>query len=221
MHHPPLRLLIFDFDGVIAESIAMKAEAFRKTFSFVPEHQDEIVTYHLDNGGMSRYVKFRNIYRDILHEELTKEQELGLAHCYEGLVRERMFEIPLVFGAEAILQQYAGCLPLYVVSATPQEEMEEIVSRRGLSKYFNRVYGSPRSKADCIREILGDTGVMPGETLFIGDAPQDWQAAIETGVRFIGRVAPGDENRFAGRPGVEVIVSDLSELGEYLAEHHF
>lgn len=217
MHHPPLRLLIFDFDGVIAESIAMKAEAFRETFSFIPKHQDEIVQYHLDNGGMSRYVKFQNIYRDILHENLTKEQESKLARCYEGLVRERMFEIALVPGAEAILKQYAGRLPLYVVSATPQEEMEEIVCRRGLSKYFVRVYGSPRSKADCIREILEDTGVMPGETLFIGDAPQDWQAAVETGVRFIGRVAPWDENRFAGRHGVFAIISDLHELQNYLS----
>ena len=218
MQKPPLSLLIFDFDGVIAESIAMKAEAFRETFSFVPEHQNEIVKYHLDNGGMSRYVKFRNIYQNILHEELTQEQEELLAGRYEGLVREKMYSIPLVSGAEEILQHYTGQIPLYVVSATPQGEIEEIVSRLGLAGYFTRVYGSPRRKGDCIREILTDTGVSPAETLFIGDAPQDWQAAEETGVRFVARVAEGDEDRFSGRHGVEATVSDLHELRRYLQD---
>jgi beta-phosphoglucomutase len=94
-------------------------------------------------------------------------------------------------------------LPLYIVSATPEGEMHEIARRRDLTKYFVRIYGSPKTKAECIREILDETGALPDEALFVGDAPNDWQAAYETGVRFVARVRPGDTNRFAGRPGVE------------------
>ena len=54
--------IIFDFDGVILESVSVKTAAFRQLFSFAPEHVDEIVQYHLDNGGMSRFDKFRYIY---------------------------------------------------------------------------------------------------------------------------------------------------------------
>lgn len=219
MQHPPLRLIIFDFDGVIAESISMKAEAFRETFSFVPEHQDAIVQYHLDNGGMSRFVKFRHIYKEMLHEELTHEQEEWLGDRYAGIIREKMFTIPLVPGAFELLNELKGNIPLFVVSATPEGEMHEIADRRRLSDYFIRIYGSPRSKADCIREILTATGVSPEETLFIGDAPQDWQAATDTGVRFIARVAPGDTDRFFGKPGVERIVSDLHEIRELFSSN--
>ena len=217
MHHPPLRLIIFDFDGVIAESIAMKAAAFRETFSFAPEYQDEIVQYHLDNGGMSRFVKFRYIYKEILHEELTREQEEWLGERYAGIVREKMFTIPLVPGAFELLNDVKGKIPLYVVSATPGEEMLEIADRRGLAGYFDGIYGSPGSKADRIREILSTNCVSPEETLFIGDAPQDYEAAHETGVRFIARVAPGDPDRVSGKSGVERIVSDLHEIRQLLS----
>ncbi len=213
---PPLRLIIFDFDGVIAESIAMKAEAFRETFSFVPEHQDKIVQYHLDNGGMSRYAKFRYIYREILCQKLTGEQEQRLGDRYAGLVREKMYTIPLVPGATELLIAWSRLLPLYIVSATPEEEMLMIAEKRGLADYFAGIYGSPRPKADCIRNILGENGISPGEALFVGDAPQDLQAAVETGVRFIARVATGDIDRFSGCPGVEAVVADLYTLHAYL-----
>ena len=216
MHHTPLRLIIFDFDGVIAASIAMKAEAFRETFSFVPEYQDEIVQYHLDNGGMSRFVKFRYIYKEMLHEELSPEREKWLGERYAGIVRRKMFSIPLVPGALELLETVKGKIPLYIVSATPEEEMLEIADRRGLAGYFDGIYGSPGSKADCIREILSKNGSSPEKTLFIGDAPQDYEAARDTGVRFIARVAPGDQDRFSGKPGVERIVSDLHEIREVL-----
>ncbi|MCK8519384.1 HAD family hydrolase [Methanoculleus sp. 7T] len=62
--------VILDFDGVIVESIPLKTVAFRKIFSFAPEHLDEIIAFHLENGGMSRYDKFRYIYANILNEDL-------------------------------------------------------------------------------------------------------------------------------------------------------
>jgi beta-phosphoglucomutase len=64
-----LATLILDFDGVIVESIPLKTVAFSKIFSFAPpKHLDEIIAFHLENGGMSRYDKFRHIYANILHE---------------------------------------------------------------------------------------------------------------------------------------------------------
>ncbi len=213
-----IRLLILDFDGVVAESIAMKAEAFKETFSFAPGHLDEIVAYHLENGGMSRYDKFRYIYANILHEDLTAEQERRLADRYAGLIFEKMLTIPFVPGAEELLRDCSRVLPLYIVSATPEGEMREITRHRDIDRYFVRVYGSPKTKAECVREILAETGSPQAETLFVGDAPQDWQAARETGVRFIARVKPGDPDRFSGRPGVEAVVSNLHELLSYIRD---
>ena len=213
-----LTTLIFDFDGVIVESIPLKTAAFREVFSFVPDHLDEIIAYHLENGGMSRYNKFRYIYADILHEPLTPDVEEHLAGEYVRLIFDAMLTVPYVEGAEDLLRDCSGALPLYIVSATPEGEMREIARRRDLTGYFVRIYGSPKTKVECIREILEETGAAPGEALFIGDAPNDWEAAYETGVRFVARIRPGDENRFLGRPGVEGIVANLHELRGYLRE---
>jgi beta-phosphoglucomutase len=211
-----ISILILDFDGVIVESIALKTDAFRKVFSFSPEHIDEIIDFALANGGMSRYDKFRYIYADILHEDLSSEQEERLAAQYAGLIFEKMLAVPFVEGAEEFLNTWSRTFPLYIVSATPEGEMHEIARRRGLEKYFVRIYGSPKTKSECIREILEETQSTVQETLFVGDAPNDWDAACETGVRFIARIKPGDPNRFAGRPGVEHVVENLHQLGEYL-----
>ncbi|KLK87745.1 haloacid dehalogenase [Methanoculleus sediminis] len=213
----PLTTLILDFDGVVVESLPLKTAAFRKIFSFAPpKHLDEIIAFHLENGGMSRYDKFRHIYANILHEELTREQEGRLADEYVGLIFESMLTVPCVRGAEVLLRDCSRRLPLYIVSATPEGEMQEIARRRDLTKYFVRIYGSPKTKAECIREILEETGAAPDEALFVGDAPNDWDAARATGVRFVARIPPGDPNRFIGRPGVEGIVENLHELREYL-----
>ncbi|MDV2482603.1 HAD family hydrolase [Methanoculleus sp. Wushi-C6] len=213
-----LTTLILDFDGVVVESLPLKTAAFRKVFSFAPEHLDEIIAFHLENGGMSRYDKYRYIYENILHEPLTPEQEEWLASEYVGLIFDAMLTVPYVEGAEELLEDCSRRLPLYIVSATPEGEMHEIARRRDLTKYFVRIYGSPKTKAECIREILAETGASPGEALFVGDAPNDWQAAYATGVRFVARIPPGDPDRFAGRPGVEGVVANLHQLREYLRE---
>ena len=54
-----IKAIIFDFDGVICESVNVKTIAFKKLFADYPEHQDRIVEYHLVNGGISRYEKLR------------------------------------------------------------------------------------------------------------------------------------------------------------------
>ena len=96
--------------------------------------------------------------------------------------------------------------------------MQEIARRRFLTKYFVRFYVSPKTKAECSRFFLSETGAAPEEARFGGDAPNDWDAARATGGRFVARIPPGDPNRFVGRPGVEKIVENLHELREYLRE---
>ena len=63
------RAIVFDFDGVIIESFDIKTQAFRELFKD-SDKVDKIVEYHKQNGGVSRYKKFRYIYREILKQPL-------------------------------------------------------------------------------------------------------------------------------------------------------
>lgn len=211
-----LTSIILDFDGVILESVSVKTEAFRKLFSRVPEHVDEIVQFHRDNGGMSRYDKFRYIYKNILNEELTPQKFEELSEKFAAIVSKEVIKVPFVPGAHEFLEICHSKIPLYIVSATPEEELTQIIQNRRLSHYFKKVFGAPRKKTECITEIVTLTGSPPGSVIYVGDAKNDFDAARAAGIRFIGRVKEGDENRFAGLTGVETVISDLHELTRYI-----
>jgi HAD superfamily hydrolase (TIGR01549 family) len=208
--------LILDFDGVILESVAVKGEAFRDLFAFAPGHTDEIVAFHHDHGGMSRFEKFRYIYKNILKEELTDSQFQLLSDRFSSLVLKKILTVPFVNGAESFLHRFHPEIPLYIVSATPQEELAYIVAQRGLTHYFRRVLGSPESKEKNIALILKEDGLDPGSVVFVGDALNDWQAARSAGIRFIGRIKPGDPDRFSGNEGIDAVVKDMDGLSHYL-----
>jgi beta-phosphoglucomutase len=211
-----LRLLILDFDGVILESVSVKTEAFRTLFSTEPDHVDEIVAFHIKNGGMSRFDKFRYIYDHILKKELDPATFDRLSEKFAALVFEAVIKVPFVPGAAEFLERWSEVIPLFIVSATPETELAEIVRARALTRYFRKVYGAPRKKADCIREILAKNGSRGSEALFVGDALNDLAAARAASVKFVGRVADGGPDIFRECTGVEKVVPDLTGLSGYL-----
>ena len=211
-----IKCIILDFDGVILESVSVKTEAFRTLFSFVPEHEEEIVQFHRDNGGMSRFDKFQYIYKNILKEELTQKKFEELSEKFAAIVFKEVIKALFVPGAKEFLETYYAKISLYVVSATPEEELIQIIQTRKMSHYFKKVFGAPRKKTECISEIVKLTGFPPESVIFIGDAKNDFEAARAAGVHFIGRIKPGDENRFSGLKGVEAVIPDLYELARYI-----
>jgi len=213
-----IQTIILDFDGVILESVLVKTDAFRTLFSFVPDHIEEIVDFHIKNGGMSRFDKIRYIYKNILKEDLSPSTFNDLSEKFSHLVFERVIHAPFVPGAMEFLERFYLSVPLYVVSATPEEELKDIIQKQGIAPYFRGIFGSPRKKTECIRDILSDTKTSVADVIFVGDAPNDLDAARAAHVRFIGRVKPGDENMFEEYDDMELIISDLHELTEYIEE---
>ncbi len=210
------RLVILDFDGVILESVSVKTEAFRTLFSTEPDHVDEIVAFHLKNGGMSRFDKFHYIYKNILKKKLDQVTFDMLSEKFSALVFQAVINVPFVPGAEEFLKKYRSAISLYVVSATPEQELKEIIQERNLTSCFRDVYGAPRKKAECIGEILRKSGISASDALFVGDALNDLAAAQSSGVKFIGRVGEGEENIFRSSTGVETVIMDLYDLAAYL-----
>jgi HAD superfamily hydrolase (TIGR01549 family) len=207
------RAVVFDFDGVILESIDVKTRAFVALFDRWPQHEDAIRRLHLENTGVSRYEKFVRIHRDILGVPLDDEEKERLGREFGRLIREEMLSCEFVTGARELLERLAASYMLFVASGTPEEEMREIVSARGLDRYFEGVYGSPASKAEILRRILGEHQLAAGEVVFVGDALSDYEGARAVDVLFVARVPQGDPSIFPD-DGVLATVSDLRELGE-------
>ena len=55
MSYMKIKSLFFDFDGVIADSVGCKTDAFREIYlSFGEDVASKVVVHHLNNGGVSR-----------------------------------------------------------------------------------------------------------------------------------------------------------------------
>lgn len=189
-----IRAIIFDFDGVILESAEIKTKAFRKLFeSICPDKADAIVEYHLQNIGISRYVKFRHVYEHMLGLPLDEKSSNALGEHFSTLVFDEILCAPFVPGCVEFLSRYKDQFALFIASGTPQDELHQIISVRGIQHHFQEVHGSPRKKPDIIRDILERHSLLPHEAIVVGDGESDMQAARETGVSFIARL--NSENR--------------------------
>ena len=163
------KAIILDFDGVILESLDIKTRAFLKVYHDYPEYADEIARYHLQNGGVSRYKKFVHINNNIIGIPITDSEIEEMAKTFSEAVVDEMLKCPFVDGALEFLDKYSVIAGLYVASGTPQDELRLIVQKRGLTKYFSGVFGTPASKPQIIQEILAIDSIRNDEAVFVGD----------------------------------------------------
>jgi phosphoglycolate phosphatase-like HAD superfamily hydrolase len=206
----PCDAVIFDFDGVILESEDIKTRAFEALYR---EHGtavvEAVVAHHKAHGGISRRKKIRHCHRTLLGVELAVDALDAMCARFSDLVEDAVVACDWVPGAQSVLAAQSTLRPLFVVSGTPQDELTRIVARRGLSGFFVEVWGSPPEKPPIIRGILDRHALDAGSVVFIGDSTTDFDAASETGLRFVGRVARGRTSLFP--PGTQV-VRDLTQI---------
>lgn len=210
-----IRAIIFDFDGIILETMDIKTNAFRELFKEYPEKLDGILMFHLDNGGMSRFDKFRHIYKNILHKELTEREFGRLCSSFNKIIFEEVLRASFVKDIKEFLQHYLHILPMFVVSATPQNELRQIVDAKGLEGYFKGVYGSPQTKPDLIGAILKGNSYKPEEALFIGDSRNDYMAASEKGVLFAFRLID-KKQEWLKTARIDFIFTVFKEIENYI-----
>ena len=187
MHVSKYKVLVFDFDGVMVDSVGIKGEAFCQLYQ---EHGEgieaEINRYHLENGGIDRFKKIAYFETTLLGRSVSKADILDVADKFSLLVKEKVSKSAEIPGSIEFLKYWYRKLPCYVNSATPTLELIDIINERGWKSYFSGVYGSPRSKVDNIKQILFETNVQPEDILFFGDAAADLAAARKSGVNFCG-----------------------------------
>lgn len=210
-----IKAIIFDFDGVIVESMGIKENAFVSLFKNYPEHLEKIVTLHRAHGGLSRFEKFKIIYNDILRLPYNEKIEKELGNKFAEYVYEEVVRCPYVTGAKEFLEKYHKELSFFIVSGTPQEEMRNITRARGLDKYFIEVFGSPEKKGALCLKILRSRRLSHDAVMMVGDSIDDYEGASEAQIKFIGRIT--GENTFAGLD-IRGTIHDFSELETYLGD---
>jgi len=202
--------IIFDFDGVLAESVNIKSEAFYNLYlPFGLEIAEKVRNHHLENGGMSRFEKFKYYHHTFLKKSLDDSSLKKLVDTFSSMVKNEVVAAEEVKGASTFLNE-TNHLIYWIVSATPQEEIVEIIKCREMDDYFEKVYGSPRSKSDCVAEILVDNNLNPNEVVFVGDANSDYIAANNNNLHFVLRETAENIDLFKDINAIKI--KDLTEL---------
>lgn len=202
--------ILYDFDGVLAESMNVKTEAFQTMFQpFGDEIVEKIVQHHIEHGGISRYKKLYYYYETYLNKSLTEQQLNDLAQQFSDIVVDKVISSSWVPGVKEFLEQFYQTNDFYVVSGTPQQELNLVVKNRNMEKYFKGVYGSPDTKPDIIQRIINANNYDQDAVIYIGDSLSDYEAAQKAKVPFLGRVPKDTTSMF---PKSVHIITDFLEV---------
>ena len=181
-----LKGIIFDFDGVISESVQVKTDAFASLYK---QYGDNIITkvieHHEANGGLSRFEKIKLYHGSYLNKSITNEEIEELATQFSKLVVKKVIDSPYVPGVFKFIQKCYEKYNLFISTGTPTNEMEQILIARGIAEYFIEIHGSPEKKSVHISKIMSKYNYHPDELIFYGDAKTDINAAKKLNIPFI------------------------------------
>jgi beta-phosphoglucomutase-like phosphatase (HAD superfamily) len=181
------KVLIYDFDGVICDSVGLKTDAFVELYNTENESIQELVKeYHLANGGISRFEKIKYFETVLLGKIYSEEENNSIAKKFAELVKEKVISSQFIVGVMEFLEKHSTDTLQYICTGTPEFEIKEIIKRRGIDHLFKGLYGSPTIKSAIIQKIISEVGCNKEDCLFFGDALTDYKAAYDTNVRFIG-----------------------------------
>ena len=178
--------IFWDFDGVIKDSLDVKAEAFAALFSESQnaEFVNRIREHHYLHGGVSRTQKIRT-YLGWLTEEVCEKSVDLYCQKFSQLVIQEVIQSDWVAGIESYLRSNPYKQTFYLVSATPQKELEKIVTLLKLGTVFRSIVGAPEPKIKSIKKTILDYKLNPLDCLMIGDSLVDYEAAIDNNISFI------------------------------------
>ena len=182
-----LKVIALDFDGTLVESNHIKDRSFETIFSNWPEYHDAMMRWHFNHNRTERQEKFRYFVEEVL--SLTDRDYFiqELTTKFSKITRQAIIDCPFVDGARDFLEYTKGRVKAYMVSATPQAELNIIIEERKLGGYFKKIFGAPIKKVDILKQIMVSEKASVNEMLFIGDSPEDQEAAEYLGIHFIGR----------------------------------
>ncbi|MBI3011703.1 MAG: HAD family hydrolase [Candidatus Omnitrophica bacterium] len=183
------RVRVFDFDGTLVDSTAIKWRAFDECFAGFPEHRAQIQGYCRSRHHTPRREKFQYVYEEILGLAYTPEIEARLLARFDRETTKQIIAAREIPGAAQFLAAAAADCITGVLSSTPHETLLHILERRGWRRWFEYVQGAPVHKADWLARFKARYALTRQELVFFGDTGEDAQAAQEAGCAF---VAVGD-----------------------------
>ena len=179
------KIIFFDFDGVIKDSVEVKTDAFELLFTPYGESiATRVKNHNKKNGGMSRFDKLP-IYLKWAGESPVEKLIDKFEKRFSKLVKQKVIDSRWILGVLDYLEERSCYQQFFIITATPQKEIEEILCTLEIDHFFKGVIGAPTKKGEAIKKIMADYKFIQREVVMIGDSYSDYKAAVENKVSFI------------------------------------
>ena len=213
-----LQAIVFDFDGVIADSEPLHLRAFQRAFAdagLTLTAQDYYSRYlGFDDAGV-----FAAVSQDC-GAALTADQIATLVAKKGEYVQESLRAGEILFpGAADFIRQAAAAVPIAIASGAQRHEIEEILDATQLRSYFVTIVAAgetvrgkpaPDPYARAFQLLQRSNGATtPDRCVAVEDSRWGLESARGAGLRCVGVT---NSYPAADLPGAELIVGGLNTL---------
>jgi phosphoglycolate phosphatase len=169
------KLVVFDFDGTIADSFDEAMVVFKK---LVPG-QDKLTQEQID-------ILRNKPYKDIFdYFKISYFRVPGLVVKGRQMLKRSIHKVNPYDGIAASLRQLkADGYALAIISSNATQSIEKFLDKHNLTQYFDSVegYAGLRGKPKLIRALMKKRQAESNQTIYVGDEPRDIEAAKKAGV---------------------------------------
>jgi len=130
------KVIIFDFDGVILDSMKVRDKGFYEIFKGHPiELVEDFIKYHRINGGLSRFHKIRYFYETLLEKKITDGEVQEFANKFSDIMlTELAKESLLISDSVNFIKNNHEKYFFYIASGSEERELNSICEKLELAQ---------------------------------------------------------------------------------------
>lgn len=210
-----LDFVIFDCDGVVVDSNQLKSDGFVAALQGQPQESvDDFLIHHKQNGGISRFVKFRRYFTEVISCSDPEAAIEDALQMYADFLGKALPEAELIPGAVVFLNKLSELgTRLFMISGGKETEVQWLMREKGLARHFQQILGSPITKLEHLSNLESKQQLL-GSGIYFGDGAGDWHAAQKFNIPFcfVSDASEWNEGREMARQGIFPSVSDLTHI---------
>jgi len=199
------RLYLFDFDGVLVDSLSLYEAAVSECLRA------------LGRPPLASREEFEEIFADNFYEGIRKkgvDVEAFLAASQTLAPSLDYNQVRPVDGIGPVLEKLSRQHTLLVVSSNAAAVIRGILARQGLERLFTDIWGLEfmLSKVGKIRAAMTRFGTDTGDTFYIGDTTGDIDEARQSGVRTVAVTWGLHSRERLVAAGADIIIDTPAEI---------
>lgn len=211
-----IKLVAFDLDGTIADTIPMCIEAFKQAVtpytSKKLSENDVVKIFGLNEEGMVRQVVSED-WGKALTDFYTKYEQMHILcpNPFSGI-------------KELIIELKGKSIITPLITGKGQKSCDITLQYFQMEALFDRILvGSPNrnTKADSMEKLLQDYNIHPTEMVYVGDEFSDIVACGKVGVRCLSAAwsASPEKMEKLGSENQGYVFSSIESLRQYLLKN--